>query len=117
MTSSVLVLGIDPHIVPGIDGAALLATLEAELARFAEHGIHASMTVFGPDETAEPTIVAALTERAWNVVLIGGGVRKSEDLLPLFEQTVNLVRVHAPGAAIAFNTTANTILEAARRHL
>ncbi|GCE02357.1 hypothetical protein [Embleya hyalina] len=117
MTSSVLVLGVDPHIVPGTNGAAILATLEAELARFAEYGIHASMTVFGPDETAGPKVVAALTERAWDVVLIGGGVRKSEQLLSLFEQIVNLIRIHAPGAAIAFNTTVDTIVEAARRHL
>jgi hypothetical protein len=33
-------------------------------------------------------------------------VRKPDDQLELFERVVNLVRRHAPDAAIAFNATA-----------
>jgi hypothetical protein len=114
---SVLVLGIDPHSVPGLDGDAVRAVLDQELARFGEHGTDAAMTLVALDESAGPAIVVALTGRAWDVVVIGGGIRKPEPLLEFFEQVVNLVRQHAPGAAIAFNTTGANSVEAARRWL
>ncbi|MEH0416636.1 hypothetical protein [Streptomyces sp. B21-083] len=114
---SVLVIGIDPRAVPGMDGDSIRAALDHELTRFGEHAIEASMTLIGLDESAESTIVAALSEHEWNVVVIGGGIRKPEPLLPLFEQVVNLVRRHAPKAAIAFNTNGGDSVEAARRWL
>ena len=62
-------------------------------------------------------IVGALTERTWDVVVIGGGIRKTEQLLPLFEKTLNLIRQHAPKAAIAFNSSPGDSMEAALRWL
>ncbi|MEU5592873.1 hypothetical protein [Streptomyces sp. NPDC020298] len=115
--SCVLVVGYDPLAIPGVDGAALRAALETELARFGEHGIDAAMTLLVFDESAESTLIASLTERPWDVVVIGGGIRKAEQLLPLFEQLVNLVRRHAPQAAIAFNTSGGDSVEAAQRWL
>ncbi|MFJ8625517.1 hypothetical protein ACIRD3_22075 [Kitasatospora sp. NPDC093550] len=115
--SSVLILGFDPHAVPGMDGDGMRAVLDAELARLAEHGIDAAMTLVAPDDTAERTIVAALAGRGWDVVVIGGGIRKPEPALPFFELVVNLVRRHAPDAAIAFNTSGADSLEAAQRWL
>ncbi|MEV7025546.1 hypothetical protein [Kitasatospora sp. NPDC093558] len=114
---SVLILGIDPHAVPGMDGAAIRAALDQELARFGEHAIDASMALIALDESAEATMVTALSEREWDVVVIGGGIRKPEPLLSLFEQVVNLIRQHAPKAAIAFNTSGADSVEAAKRWL
>ncbi|MFG2568812.1 hypothetical protein ACGFR6_25645 [Streptomyces sp. NPDC048567] len=57
---SALVVGYDPQAIPGIDGDAQRAALEAALARFADHGID-----------------AAMTERPWDVVVIGGEIRKA----------------------------------------
>ncbi|ADI12757.1 hypothetical protein SBI_09639 [Streptomyces bingchenggensis BCW-1] len=114
---SVLILGIDPHAVPGMDGDAIRAALDQELARFGDHSIDASMTLIALDESAVSTMIAALSERVWDVVVIGGGIRKPEPLLPLFEQVVNLVRRHAPKAAIAFNTSGGDSVEAAKRWL
>ena len=115
--ASVLVIGIDPQLVSGMDGAALRAVLDAELARFGEHGIEAAMTLVPFDGSGEAAVVAALRERAWDVVVVGGGIRKTEQLVLLFEQTVNLVRRHAPRAAIAFNSTGGDSVEAAQRWL
>jgi hypothetical protein len=115
--AGVLVLGLDPSAVSGVDGPTIRAGLDAELARFAAGGIDAAMTLVALDETAEPAIVAALRERDWAVVVIGGGIRKPVPLLEFFEQVVNLVRRHAPGAAIAFNTTGGDSVEAAQRWL
>ncbi|MEU6479836.1 hypothetical protein ABZ858_23705 [Streptomyces sp. NPDC047017] len=115
--SSALVVGYDPQAIPGVDGEALRAALDAELARFGEHGIEADMTLVAFDASAEPALVASLTRRPWDVVVVGGGIRKTEPLLPLFEQVLNLIRRHAPQAAIAFNTTGGDSVEAAQRWL
>ncbi len=45
----------------------------------------------------------------------GAGIRTADDQLELFEQVINLVRRHAPGAAIAFNATPSDTYEAAAR--
>ena len=114
---SALVVGYDPQAVPGVDADALRAALDEELGRFGEHGIDAAMALVVFDESAESVLVAALTERPWDVVVVGGGIRKAEQLLPLFEQIVNLIRRHAPQAAIAFNTNGGDSVEAAQRRL
>ncbi|WAL66824.1 hypothetical protein ORV05_03155 [Amycolatopsis cynarae] len=115
--SSVLVVGYDPRAIPGVDGEALRAALDLELGRFGEHGIDAAMTLVVFDESAESALITSLAERPWDVVVVGGGIRKAEQLLPLFEQIVNLVRRHAPQAAIAFNTSGGDSVEAAQRWL
>jgi hypothetical protein len=107
----------DPHAVPGMDGDAMRAVLDQELARFGQHGIDASMVLVTFDDTAEAAIAAALADREWDVVVIGGGVRKADLLVPLLEQVVSLVRRHAPKAAIAFNTSGADSVEAAQRWL
>jgi hypothetical protein len=114
---SVLVLGIDPLTVPGLDGPAIRAALDAELYRFADDGVDADMTLVALDESAQPAIIKALTSQPWDVVVVGGGIRKPEPLLEFFEQIVNLVRQHAPNAAIAFNTSGADSVEAAHRWL
>ncbi|WP_030669706.1 hypothetical protein [Streptomyces sp. NRRL B-1347] len=115
--SSVLVVGYDPQAIPGGDAAAVQAVLDGQLARFAELGVEAAMTVVVFDESAEPVLVKSLTKRPWDVVVVGGGIRKTEQLLPLFEQIVNLIRRHAPQAAVAFNSNGGDTVEAARRWL
>ncbi|MGW8374938.1 hypothetical protein [Streptomyces sp. ODS28] len=115
--SSALLVGYDPDALPGHDAAALNAALDAELKRFAEHGIEAGSVLVVWDGSAEGVLAAALSERAWDVVVVGGGIRKTEELLPLFEQVLNLTRRHAPQAALAFNTGIGDSVEAARRWL
>lgn len=115
--SSVLVVGYDPQAIPGIDGNGLRAALDSELTRFGEHGIDAAMTLVVFDESAESALVASLTSRPWDVVVVGGGIRQAEQLLPFFEQIVNLIHRHAPQAAIAFNTSGGDSVEAAQRWL
>jgi hypothetical protein len=100
-----------------MDADAIRAALDAELDRFGANGIEAAMTLVALDESAEAAIVAALAARAWAVVVIGGGIRKPEPLLEFFELVVNLVRRHAPGAAIAFNSSGGDSVDAAQRWL
>lgn len=87
------------------------------MTRFAEHGVGAESCLFGLDgsDDVEAVIAAALCARPWECVVIGGGVRKPEDQLELFERVVNLVRQHAPDAAMAFNATPTDTFDAAAR--
>ncbi|MFF1685180.1 MULTISPECIES: hypothetical protein [unclassified Streptomyces] len=114
---SALVVGYDPEAIPGVDKGSLRKALDEELDRFGEHGIDAAMALVVFGDSAESVLVAALTERPWDVVVVGGGIRKTEQLLPLFEEIVNLIRRHAPQAAIAFNTSGGDSVEAAQRRL
>jgi len=114
---SVLVVGIDPHAVPGMDGDSMRAVLDQELSRFGDRAIDASMVLLAFDEATKAQLIAALSRHAWDVVVIGGGIRKTDPLVSLLEQVVSLVRQQAPTAAIAFNTSGADSVEAAKRWL
>ncbi|MFI6036402.1 hypothetical protein ACIBBD_19965 [Streptomyces sp. NPDC051315] len=118
---SVLVVGYEPAaatgLIPGVDPDAIRAGVDEQLARFAERGIDAALATVVADGTAEPALVAALTERPWDVVVVGAGIRKTDALVPLFEQALALIHRHAPQAAVAFNTFPGDTVEAALRRL
>ncbi len=116
----VLVIGLDPHRVPGPwDPAPVAEAIALGMARFADAGVGAKTCLFGLDgsDDIEAVVTDALDERPWEVVVIGGGIRKAEERLDLFERIVNLVRRHAPGAAIAFNSSPVDTFDAAERWL
>jgi hypothetical protein len=113
----VLVIGLDPGKIPGWDPEPVVAAIKRGQARFGEYGIEADMCLVVPDESAEAAIVEALTRDDYACVVVGGGIRKHEPLLELFEKVVNLVRQHAPGAAIAFNSSPEDTADAALRWL
>jgi hypothetical protein len=71
-----------------------------------------------PQHGDEPSHRGGTDGRSYDfVAVVGGGIRKPEPLLEFFEAVINLIRVHAPSAAIAFNTDGGTSLEAAQRVL
>ena len=113
----VLVIGFDPYRIPGPWNPEPVAEgIASGLARFAAHGVGVETCLFGLDGSDDvPAVVAAaLAARPWECVVVGGGLRSNEQL-DLFEQVINLVRRHAPDAAIAFNRTPAAIFEAAAR--
>jgi hypothetical protein len=104
----VLLIGLDPYRVPGPwDPAPVADAIAIGMARFANAGVGVESCLFGLDgsDDIEAVVTEALDRRPWEVVVVGGGVRKSEDRLEPFERIVNLVHRHAPGAAIAFDST------------
>jgi hypothetical protein len=116
----VLVIGLDPYRVPGPwDPAPVADAIEVGMARFANAGVGVEICLFGLDgsDDIEAVVTEALDSRRWEVVVVGGGVRRSEDRLDLFERILNLVRRHAPDAAIAFNSTPADTFDAATRWL
>lgn len=80
-----------------MDGDALRALLDGERARFADHGIDASMTLVSLDGTAGPALVAALGERARDAVVAGGGLRKPRTLPPSSGPGATTVTLARPG--------------------
>ena len=113
----VLVVGLDPALIPGWDPEPVQAAIARGQARFVDNGIEADLCLVAPDEDAEAAIVEALTRTDYACVVVGGGIRKHEPLLEFFEKVVNLVRQHAPGAAIAFNSSPEDTADAALRWL
>lgn len=114
----VLVIGLDPSRVPGPwDPKPVIDAIAAGMVRFADRGVGAESCLFGLDgsDDVEMVVTAALRSRAWECVVIGGGLRKEEERLELFERLVNLVRRHAPTAALAFNSTPADTFDAAAR--
>lgn len=112
-----LVLGLDPWRVQGPwDPRPVAVGIEAGRQEFARRGVPAAFCLVGLDgsEDVAATIEAALRERAWECVVVGGGIRGD---LELFEQVINLVHRHAAGAAIAFSTTPADTFDAAARRL
>jgi hypothetical protein len=113
--TNVLIIGLDPQAVPGVDGPAVERGLAGGLQRVREAGYLAEQVLVPLDESALGQIEAALAGRAWDAVVIGGGIRKPEPLLGFFEAVVNLVHTGAPAARIAFNSDGGSSLEAVRR--
>ncbi len=116
----VLVIGLDPFRVPGPwDPEPVAVAIEAGLAEFAEHGVGVRTCLIGLDgkDDVAAVVEAALRSHPWECVTVGGGLRHSDDQVELLEQVINLIRRHAPDAAIAFNSTAATTYQAAARWL
>ena len=115
--AQVLVVGLDPAKLHGWDPDPVQAAIARGRARFVDRGIEADWCLVALDEDPEGTIVEALTRDDYACVVIGGGIRTYEPLLEFFEKVVNLVRQHAPGAAIAFNSSPEDCADAAQRWL
>lgn len=114
-TARVLIAGLDPHALPGIDVEAVDRGLAYGLERVRAAGYLIEQTLVPLDESAFDQIKQAVV--AWDVVVIGGGIRKPEPLLEFFEAVVNLVHTGAPAAKIALSADGGTSLEAVQRVL
>jgi len=113
MTTRILILGQDvltvdftnPALPPGMTAETVMAGLARATASLESQGFAVDMLQVQPDPaTAESEIAAQLTGQAYEVVVIGAGIRNPPPSLGLFETVLNAVHRHAPGARIAFNT-------------
>jgi hypothetical protein len=103
--SDVLVIGFDPDTIPGFEPGAVKAKLDDGSRKFAELGLTEEQCLIGfggPYDMS--TVVEHLAKKPYDCVVVGGGIRKSAELLELFQTVVNLVHWHQPQAAISFNS-------------
>lgn len=113
-------IGLDPYRVPGPwDPAPAAEGVARGMTGLAEAGIDALACLVGLDgsDDVEAVVADALGRQTWDVVLVGGGIRRSDEELGLFEGVINLVHRLAPGAAIAFNRAPDELYAAAARWL
>jgi len=93
---SVLVIGLEPTLIdfsqpgyaPGMDATKVFAGLkssEDELTRLG-YRVHMCLTDFG--ETAEAVVHSALTQKRFECILIGAGIRPNPSNFFLFEKLV-----------------------------
>ena len=119
----VLVVGLDPTLIdfsqpgyaPGMDAKKVLAGLkssEDELTRLG-YSVQMCLTDFG--ETAEAVVQSLLTQKRFDCILIGAGVRTNPSNFMLFEKLINVVHEHAPQAKLCFNQLPSDISEAVQR--
>lgn len=121
----ILLVGIDPDKVDysapdmpaGLSASMVHTAIAAGNARFAEKGLSIDICLLPPGETSDEAIVRRLAATAYDVVVIGGGIRKPDAAVRTFEMAINAVRAHAPQARIAFNTNPVDSLDAALRWL
>lgn len=116
----ILVIGLDPYRVPGPwDPEPVADAIEVGMAGLTSLGIDAEKCLVGldGDDDIEARVTAALQARQWDYVVVGGGIRKPEELLELFESIVNLVHRYAPRAQISFNSSPQDLRQAVARRL
>lgn len=103
---NILVIGFDPHTIPGFDPAPVAAGIEQGSKAFAELGLAEDLFLIDfaeLDGRAQAKLIEKLREKQYDAVVVGGGIRKGPGLLELFQTVVNLVHWNQPEAAIAFN--------------
>lgn len=116
----VLLIGLRPDVVdfsafPGLTAEILAAGLEAQERSLCALGFAARWCLTDRGETAEAVVRAALSAVAYDVVLIGAGVRLVPAHFALFERLINVVHECAPTARICFNTRPDDTGEAVLR--
>ncbi|MFK7966807.1 MAG: hypothetical protein AB8C46_22835 [Burkholderiaceae bacterium] len=109
MSKKVIMVGWHPSVVdyskyPGLTAEKLEGALRADEKKLNDLGYDASIGFIYSGETATDQLADTLKSDAFDVVLIGAGVRKDDDHFLVFETLVNTVHKHAPQARIAFNT-------------
>ena len=117
---NVLVIGLDPYRVPGSwDPKPVADAIEIGMAALADRGFHAEACLLGLDgsDDVEARVTDTLQARSWDCVVVGGGIRHSEEQLELFESIINLIRRHASQATIALNHTPHDLADAVARSL
>jgi hypothetical protein len=115
--AAVLLIGLDPHKIPGFDPAPVEIAIAMGHKRFIEAGIEVDTCLVEIGAAARTIIANALQAKPYGVVVVGGGIRKPDELVELLEDVIDLIRRHAPQAAIAFNTNPVTSLDAATRRM
>jgi len=100
--------------MPGLTPKLVHAFIDSQLERIRVLGYEVENCLVDSGNTAEAVLLASLSKRNYDCVMIGAGLRTPAQLL-LFEKLLNLVHMHAPSAKICFNRTPADSVEAVQR--
>lgn len=117
---SVLVIGFEPTLldystIPNLDAAKVLALLKADEAHLGGLGYEVELCLTDLGKTAEAFVRDRLTQKQFDCILVGAGVRTIPKYFILFEKLINVVHEHAPQAKLCFNTKPSDTAEAVQR--
>jgi hypothetical protein len=118
--TQVLVIGLEPNLVdfsamPEMNAEKVRAGLQADQAKLAALGYGAELCLTDLGDTAADVVAHKLSEKPFDCVVIGAGIRTIPAYFLLFERLVNVVHRAAPGARICFNTKPSDTAEAVQR--
>jgi hypothetical protein len=126
--AAVLIVGLDPDrrdlgalgVPPEVGATPVADALRGPLERLAAQGHAVTLLPLrgweGP-EAVDAQVEEALAGRAFDVVVVGAGLRVLPALAPVFERLMNALHEGAPGARFAFNSRPEDSDEAALRWL
>lgn len=117
---NVLLVGWNPDVVdyskwPGLTPEKLRAGLEGDRDKMNVLGYDAKLGLINDADSASDNVIGLLSEKAYDCVLIGAGVRIVSEYVLLFETLINTVHQHAPKAKICFNTGPFDSVDAVQR--
>ncbi len=122
---SVLSVGLQPTLIdfsdpayaayPGLDAEKVLTALKADIDRLNQLGYDAELCLTDFGDTAESVVQDRLTQKRFDCVVIGAGMRTISTNFLLFEKLINVVHEHAPQAKLCFNTKPSDTAEAVQR--
>jgi hypothetical protein len=120
---TVLSIGLHPSAIdyrkhPGLDEATLTARIRAGEAKLAAAGFDfVSCQLPAEPDDAEVTLRDCVGSAAFDVAMVGAGVRMAPEHTLLFERIVNVLCDLLPGITLCFNTTPEDTADALRRGL
>ncbi|KAK9841939.1 hypothetical protein WJX84_010502 [Apatococcus fuscideae] len=97
----------------GLNGA-VAQRVEAQLGSL---GIDATCKVVTDTPDGLDSMTQALKSKRWDGVLLGPGVTEDPEILPLFNNLVNLIHQAAPQAKFIFPSSPENVQEAITREL
>ncbi|MBB5160005.1 hypothetical protein [Saccharopolyspora phatthalungensis] len=125
MTVRAIQIGLDPDVIdydspdfarfPGLNAETLREAHDKNIEQLREAGYAVDGCPIDFGETALDVVKQKITEKTYDAVLIGAGVRLVASNTLLFEALVNLVHVHLPNARFVFNQRAETSPDDIRR--
>lgn len=120
---TVLSIGLHPNAVdyakhPGLDEATLTARIEAGEGKLRAAGFDfVSCQVPADPDEAELKLRDCARSGAFDVAMIGAGLRAAPEHTLLFERLVNVLGDVSPGIVFCFNTSPEDTVDALRRGL
>ncbi|SPU54811.1 Uncharacterised protein [Brevundimonas vesicularis] len=107
----------DPAIPKDLTPDKIRDGLEASLNDLRGKGHVARLVYLDTKETAPAQMAEALGWNAFDVIVVGAGLRIVPKQTEMFEVVMNILRTQAPQAKIAFNLSPDDSAKAAERQL
>lgn len=122
---TILIIGMNPHTIDftnpelpkGLTAAMVEQGIKATLEKLNNMGYHTEVFLIDTGATDLSSLAKQLENKRYSGIVVGNGIRGQAVNFLLFEQIINVVHTHAPGAKIIFNTLPTDTDEAVKRWL